>query len=348
MSDIIIPKVSIAPMVDRTDKYFRYFARLLTKESLLYTEMITTFGILNGNAKKILDFNTLEKPVALQIAGCNPKEIYEAVKVAEAWDYDEINLNVGCPSDRVAGNEMGAVLMAYPELVAEMVAAMKSATRKPVTVKHRIGIEGKNVLPSSFERTLLDSYEDMANFVETVEKSKPDCYIIHARIAVLEGFSPKENRDIPPLRYEEVYRLKEEHPNLNIVINGGIKTIEDIDEHLKHVDGIMLGRAAYEMPYILTQVDKYFSGKETNNITRREIIEKLIPYVSEEDAKGTPTSLLLKHIVGLFFNKKGSKQWKQLISPPYPIGRKGKDILEMALEILPQDALEERDYDYKD
>lgn len=342
MSNIIVPKVSIAPMVDRTDKYFRYFARLMTRESLLYTEMITTFAILHGDTKRILDFNPFEKPVALQIAGCSPKEIYDAVKIAEGWDYDEVNLNVGCPSDRVAGNEMGAVLMAYPELVAEMVAAMKNATKKPVTVKHRIGIEGKNVLPSSFERTLLDRYEDMVGFVNAVEKAKPDSYIIHARIAVLEGLSPKENREIPPIRYEEVYRLKNEFPHLNIIINGGIKNFEDIGRHLEHVDGVMIGRAAYENPYILTQVDKYFPGKEAANLSRREVIEKLIDYIEEMEAKGVPTNLLLRHTTGLFFNKKGSRQWKQLVSPPYPKNAGGKDILLKALEVIPQDVLDEK------
>lgn len=346
MPEIIIPKISIAPMVDRTDRHFRYFARLMTKEALLYTEMITTFAILNGDANRVLDFNSFEKPVALQIAGCSPKEIYEAVKIAEGWDYDEINLNVGCPSDRVAGNEMGAVLMAYPELVAEMVAAMKNATKKPVTVKHRIGIEGRNVLPGSFERTLLDRYEDMVNFVNTVERVKPHGYIIHARIAVLEGLSPRENREIPPIRYEEVYRLKEEFPDLNIIINGGIKTMEDIDKHLRHVDGVMLGRAAYKNPYLLSLVDNYFPGKESSGITRKEVIEKLIPYVEMEEEKGTPTNLLLRHTLGLFFDRKGSKQWKQLVSPPYPKGCKGKDILQKAVEILPDDVLEEKAFEF--
>jgi tRNA-dihydrouridine synthase A len=342
VSNMIIPKISIAPMVDRTDKYFRYFARLLTKESLLYTEMITTFAILNGDANRLLDFDAFEKPVALQIAGCNPKEIYEAVKIAEAWDYDEINLNVGCPSDRVAGNEMGAVLMAYPDLVAEMVAAMKEATKKPVTVKHRIGIEGRNVLPDSFDRTLLDRYEDMLKFVETVDKTKPDSYIIHARIAILEGLSPKENREIPPIRYEDVYRLKEEFPNLNIVINGGIKTVEDISKHLQHVDGVMLGRAAYENPFFLTEVDKFFEGKSASSLSRREIIQKLMSYVEEMEHKGTPTNMLLRHTMGLFFDVRGSKQWKQLVSPPYPKGMKGRDLLARALELLPQDVLDEK------
>jgi tRNA-dihydrouridine synthase A len=340
ISRVSPPKVSIAPMVDRTDRHFRYFCRLLTKRSLLYTEMITAHAIMNGDRSRLLDFDPLEKPLALQIAGSTPKEIYEAVKVSENWDYDEINLNAGCPSDRVSGNEMGACLMAYPELVAEMVAAMKEATKKPVTVKHRIGIERKNILPASFERTLLDRYEDMVNFVTTTEKSGVDRFIIHARIAILEGLSPKENREIPPLRYEEVYRLKRDFPHLNIEINGGIKTVEEMEEHLKHVDGIMVGRAAYEDPFILTQADRLFETGEVNSITRREIINNLIPYVERMEALGTAPHHILRHILGLFFDKRGSKLWKQLTSPPYPKGYDGKQLLVRALKELPQEVLD--------
>lgn len=329
-TDIITPKVSIAPMVDRTDRHFRYFCRLLTKESMLYTEMITTFAILNGDHKRLLDFNTFEKPIALQIAGCSSNEIYEAVKVNENWDYDEINFNVGCPSNKVSGNEMGAALMAYPELVAEMVEAMKKATKKPVTVKSRIGIEG--------ERTL-DKYEDMENFIRIVSKAGADRFIIHARIAVLEGLNPKENREIPPLRYEEVYKLKMEYPNLSFVINGGIKSEEDIEKHLKHVDGVMIGRTAYENPYFLTKVDKYFPNKTENEMTRREIIESFIPYVEEEEKKGIPANVLLRNTLGLFYEKKGSRTWKQLITPPYEKGVSGSQILNKALHVLPEDVL---------
>lgn len=335
------PKVSIAPMVDRTDRHFRYFCRLITRRSLLYTEMITTSAIINGDRHKILDFDQFEKPVALQIAGCDPREVYEAVKIAEDWDYDEINLNAGCPSDRVSGNEMGAVLMAYPEKVAEMIAAMKRATKKPVTIKHRIGIEGKNVLPDYFERTLLDKYEDMMSFVKTVEQAGAERFIIHARIAVLEGLSPKENREVPPLRYKDVYKLKRELPHLNIVINGGIKTISDIEGHLRYVDGVMIGRAAYDNPFMLAEVDKFFNDGKVNNITRRQVIEGLIPYIEKIEKEGVKGYAALVHTLGLFFNKKGSKTWKQLITPPWPEGYSGKDILFKALDSLPQDVLDE-------
>lgn len=342
ISKVETPKVSIAPMVDRTDRHFRYFCRLITKKSLLYTEMITTHAIINGDRSRLLDFDPFEKPLALQIAGSNPQEIYEAVKLAELWDYDEINLNAGCPSDRVSGNEMGACLMAYPELVSEILGAMRKATNKPITLKHRIGIEGRNILPSSFERTLFDRYEDMVNFVTTTERSGVDRFTIHARIAILEGLSPKENREIPPLRYEEVYRLKKEFPHLNIEINGGIKTIKEIEEHLKHVDGVMLGRIAYDNPFMLSEVDKLFYGDNISNITRRKVIENMIPYVEKTEEQGTAPHLILRHTLGLFFDKRGSKLWKQLITPPYPKGYKGRDILIKALEELPQEILDEK------
>jgi tRNA-dihydrouridine synthase A len=341
ISKVKTPKVSIAPMVDRTDRHFRYFTRLITKKSLLYTEMITTHAIINGDRNRLLDFDPFEKPLSLQIAGSTPQEIYDAVKIAEDWDYDEINLNAGCPSDRVSGNEMGACLMAYPGLVAEMIAAMREATNKPVTLKHRIGIEGKNILPSSFERTLLDRYEDMVNFVTTVERSGVDRYTIHARIAILEGLSPKENREIPPLRYEEVYRLKKDFPHLNIEINGGIKTTAEIEEHLKHIDGVMLGRIAYDNPFMLSGADKFFGDSAVNNVTRREIIENLIPYVESMEKQGVPPHLILRHTLGLFFDKRGSRLWKQLTTPPYPKGFSGRDILLNAWQELPQEILDE-------
>lgn len=272
-------RISIAPMVDITDRHFRYFCRLLTKESLLYTEMITSKAIIHGDRNKLLDFDPFEKPVVLQIAGCDEKEVAEAVKIAEDWDYDEINLNVGCPSDRVSGNQMGASLMVYPELVAEMIQAMKRETKKPITIKHRIGIDGTNVLPDSLPRIVLDQYEDMEYFIKNISGSGADHFIIHARIAILEGLSPKENRDIPPLRYDEIYDLKKNFPELFIEINGGIRTIESIKEHLHHVDGVMLGRIAYEDPFMLTEVDQFYKGGIVNNISRREIIERLVDYV---------------------------------------------------------------------
>ena len=307
-------KISIAPMVDRTDKNFRNFVRMINKDVLLYTEMITAQAILNGDLDYILGFNEVEHPIVLQIAATNPKEVYEAIKIAEKYNYDEINLNVGCPSDRVSGNMMGAYLMGFPEEVADIVRAMKDATSKPISIKHRIGIDGKNILPESFERTLLDKYEDMMNFINITRRAGVNKYIIHARIAILAGLDPKQNRTIPPLRYDEVYRVKNENPDLHIEINGGIKTIEEIDNHLKYVDSVMLGREVYDNPMILTEFGKYY-GKEIN-ITRKEIIEKMIYYVENIEKQSLRPHLFLMHTHGLFHNVRGSKAWKRAINEP--------------------------------
>ena len=307
-------KISIAPMVDRTDRNFRNFVRMINKDVLLYTEMITAQAILNGDLDYILGFDEVEHPIVLQIAATNPKEAYQAVKIAEKYAYDEINLNVGCPSDRVSGNMMGAYLMAFPEEVANIVKAMKDATDKPISIKHRIGIDGKNILPDTFERTLLDKYEDMMNFIHITEKSGVNKYIIHARIAILAGLDPKQNRSIPPLRYDEVYRVKKENPNLHIEINGGIKTVKEIDEHLKHVDSVMLGREIYDNPMILTEFGKYYGSEGEINITRKGIIEKMIHYVENMEKKNLRPHLFLMHTHGLFHNVRGSKAWKRAIN----------------------------------
>ena len=310
----MVNKISIAPMVDRTDKNFRNFVRMINKDVLLYTEMITAQAILNGDLDYILGFNEVEHPIVLQIAATNPKEAYEAIKIAEKYNYDEINLNVGCPSDRVSGNMMGAYLMGFPEEVVDIVRAMKDATSKPISIKHRIGIDGKNILPESFERTLLDKYEDMMNFINITRRAGVNKYIIHARIAILAGLDPKQNRTIPPLRYDEVYRVKNENPDLHIEINGGIKTIEEIDNHLKYVDSVMLGREIYDNPMILTEFGKYY-GKEIN-ITRKEIIEKMIYYVENIEKQSLRPHLFLMHTHGLFHNVRGSKAWKRAINEP--------------------------------
>ena len=318
-------KISIAPMVDRTDRNFRNFVRMINKDVLLYTEMITAQAILNGDLDYILGFDEVEHPIVLQIAATNPDEAYKAVKIAEKYNYDEINLNVGCPSDRVSGNMMGAYLMAFPKEVANIVKAMKEATGKPISIKHRIGIDGKNILPSSFERTLLDKYEDMVNFINTTKETGVNKYIIHARIAILAGLDPKQNRSIPPLRYDEVYRVKKEYPDLHIEINGGIKSVKEIDEHLNYVDSVMLGREIYDNPMILTEFGKYY-GKDIN-ITRKEIIEKMIYYVENMERQQLRPHLFLMHTHGLFHNIRGSKAWKRAINEPKADSRTLRNLL---------------------
>lgn len=319
-------KISIAPMVDRTDRNFRNFVRMINKDVLLYTEMITAQAILNGDLDYILGFDEVEHPIVLQIAATNPEEAYKAVKIAEKYNYDEINLNVGCPSDRVSGNMMGAYLMAFPKEVANIVKAMKEATGKPISIKHRIGIDGKNILPSSFERTLLDKYEDMVNFINTNKETGVNKYIIHARIAILAGLDPKQNRSIPPLRYDEVYRVKKEYPDLHIEINGGIKSVKEIDEHLNYVDSVMLGREIYDNPMILTEFGKYY-GKDIN-ITRKEIIEKMIYYVENMERQQLRPHLFLMHTHGLFHNIRGSKAWKRAINEPKADSETLRELLE--------------------
>ena len=319
-------KISIAPMVDRTDRNFRNFVRMINKDVLLYTEMITAQAILNGDLDYILGFDEVEHPIVLQIAATNPEETYKAVKIAERYNYDEINLNVGCPSDRVSGNMMGAYLMAFPKEVANIVKAMKEATGKPISIKHRIGIDGKNILPESFERTLLDKYEDMVNFINTTKEIGVNKYIIHARIAILAGLDPKQNRSIPPLRYDEVYRVKDEYPDLHIEINGGIKSVKEIDEHLNYVDSVMLGREIYDNPMILTEFGKYY--EKDINITRKEIIEKMIYYVENMEKQQIRPHLFLMHAHGLFHNIRGSKAWKRSINEPKADSATLRELLE--------------------
>ncbi len=307
--------VSLAPMVDKTDRHFRYFLRGITKKTLLYTEMVSAQSIIRGDRNFILDFDPIEKPIALQLAASNVEELREAVKIAEAWDYDEINLNIGCPSDKVSGHHMGAVLMAYPCLVRDMIKAIKEETNKKVTVKHRIGIDGKGILDESFEKTLFESYEDLKNFVDIIMEAKPHRLVVHARIAILAGLSPKENREIPPIRYEEVYRLKREYPDIEIEINGGIKTEEQIKEHLSLVDAVMIGREAYDNPFFMKCIDKFY-GLEENSLNREELALRMIPYIEAYEKEGYNANAIIRHMLGLYHGVKGAKVWKNALSSP--------------------------------
>lgn len=321
--------ISIAPMMDWTDRHYRFFMRLITKKTLLYTEMVTMGAILNGDKNYLLDFSEVESPLALQLGGDNPQKLAECAKIAESWGYDEINLNVGCPSDRVQNGNFGACLMATPEVVAECVSTMKSSVKIPITVKNRIGIDGK------------ESYEDLVSFIKTVSEAGCEKFIVHARIAILKGLSPKKNRTVPPLRYQDVYDLKQLFPHLTIEINGGIKTIEEMELHLNHVDGVMIGREAYENPCLFADVDKKFFNQEQKTITRREIIENLIPYADDLKKNDLKISKILNHTMGLFVNKQGSKTWKRFMSENIHNKNADSSILKEVIKILPDYVLDE-------
>ncbi|RLZ07235.1 tRNA dihydrouridine(20/20a) synthase DusA [Acinetobacter sp. 2JN-4] len=293
------PRISVAPMMDWTTKDYRFFARLFNPNVVLYTEMVTTGAIIYGGANRHLDFNKQEHPIVLQLGGSNPQELATCTKMAEDWGYDEVNLNVGCPSDRVQNNKIGACLMAEPNLVADCIHSMQKAVSIPVTVKHRIGIDD------------MHSYEEMLHFVDTVAATGCTHFIVHARIAILQGLSPKENREVPPLRYEDVYRLKQERPHLTIEINGGIKTLEETQQHLQHVDGVMIGREAYHNPYLLAEMGQLWDLEAPN---RFEIMQQMMPYIHQRVAEGAPLSIITRHILGLFQNLPGARKWRQALS----------------------------------
>ena len=293
------PRISIAPMMDWTTKDYRFFARLFNPNVVLYTEMVTTGAIIYGGANRHLDFNQQEHPIVLQLGGSNPQELATCTKMAEDWGYNEVNLNVGCPSDRVQNNKIGACLMAEPNLVAECIHSMQKAVSIPVTVKHRIGIDN------------MQSYEEMLHFVDTVAATGCTHFIVHARIAILQGLSPKENREVPPLRYEDVYRLKQERPQLTIEINGGIKTFDETQQHLQHVDGVMIGREAYHNPYLLAEMGQLWNLDVPN---RFDIMQQMLPYIHQRVAEGAPLSIITRHILGLFQNLPGARKWRQALS----------------------------------
>ena len=294
--------VSIAPMMGYTDRHARYFLRLISRHALLYTEMVTTGAVLHGDRNKLLRFHANELPLAIQLGGSDPSELRECSRIAEDAGFSEINLNVGCPSDRVQSGRIGACLMAEPGLVAESIAAMQAAVDIPVTVKCRIGIDH------------MESFEEFNAFIETVADSGGKTFIVHARKAWLQGLSPKQNREIPPLKYEYVYRLKQQHPQLNIVINGGIKTLDQVAEHLQHVDGVMLGREAYHNPYILAQVDRLFFGENGDERSRSEIIDEFTAYVEQQLMSGERLHAITRHLHGLYKHSSGSRAWKRYLS----------------------------------
>ena len=294
-------KVSVAPMMDCTDKHERYFLRLISKNVLLYTEMIVSEAIDRGDKNKLLSFNLNEKPVALQLGGSSPKLLANAARIGEEFGYDEINLNLGCPSKKVEKNKFGACLIKEPNLVAECLNEMQSKTKLPVTVKTRIGYND------------VEDYESLFNFINLLKSTGVKTFIIHARKAVLGKFTPKQNLNIPPLKYEMVYNLKKDFQDLEIIINGGITSAQQVIEHLNKVDGAMIGRAVYHSPYLLADIEnKIF--KNTNVPTREEIIEKLIFYIKNEIKKGTRINQVMRHTLGLFHGQTGASFWKKYLS----------------------------------
>ena len=312
--------IAVAPMLDWTDRHYRYFIRLLSRHTLLYTEMVTTGAILRGDRERLLAHDPAEHPLALQLGGSDPAELARCARIAADWGYDEINLNVGCPSDRVQSGRFGACLMAEPDLVAACVAAMRAATDLPVTVKTRIGIDER------------DSYQELADFVRRVAAGGCTVFIVHARKAWLSGLSPKENREIPPLRHEVVHRLKRDFPELTIVLNGGLTTLEQVTEQLRQVDGVMIGRAAYENPYLLAEVDRRFFGSSASPPNRHQVVRALLPYLEERLRAGTPLQCMTRPILGLFQGIPGARAWRRVLSERAWRHGAGVEVVEAALE----------------
>ena len=293
--------VSVAPMMDCTDRHDRFFLRLMSKNVMLYTEMVATKSAIHGDRKKILSFSPEEKPLALQVGGSDKKELSEVAKIAESMGYDEININLGCPSKKVQKNKFGACLMKEPDLVSECINAMINSCKIPVTAKTRIG----------FDNT--EDFNYLNNFILKMKEAGCKKFILHARKAILKGLSPKQNLNIPKLNYEMVYKIKKENPDLEIIINGGISTIEEIKNHLKLSDGVMIGRAIYQNPYFLVNIEQEIF-KVVNNPSREEVVEKLLKYLEKEVKLGTKVNHVMRHTVGLYHGQIGSKNWKRYLS----------------------------------
>ena len=294
-------KVSVAPMMDCTDRHERYFLRLISKNVLLYTEMIVDEAINRGDEKKLLEFNINEKPVALQLGGSSANLLSQAAKIGEDFGYDEINLNLGCPSKKVEKNKFGACLMKEPNLVADCLSKMQSVTKLPVTIKTRIGYDN------------VEDYENFHKFISIIKETGVKTFIIHARKAMLGNFTPKQNLNIPPLKYEYVYKLKKDFPKEQIIINGGITSVDEIKPHLEKTDGVMIGRAAYHTPYILAEIEKEIFNND-KVLSRQEVIEQLIPYIKNELNKGTRLNQIMRHTLGLFHGQNGASYWKRYLS----------------------------------
>jgi len=312
-------RLCVAPMMDWTDRHCRYFLRLVSPRARLYTEMITTGALMFGNVPRHLDFDPAEHPVALQLGGSDPHALAHCARLGEAWGYDEINLNVGCPSERVQTGSFGACLMAEPALVADCVAAIRDAVALPVTVKHRVGIDA------------FEDYSFVRDFVGTVAAAGAGAFLVHARNAILKGLSPKENREVPPLKYDYVHRLKRDFPRLAIVINGGITTHQAIAEQLTQVDGVMLGRAAYHNPYLLAEAEEYCFDGTPSPRTRTEIVRALVLYAEAQLAAGVRLRAIAQHILGLYHGHSGVRAWRRMLSDSTLLATAGPELLLAAL-----------------
>lgn len=319
-------RFTVAPMMDWTDRHCRAFHRVLTRRAVLYTEMAVDQAVIRGDARRLIGFDPAEHPVAIQLGGCDPESLAEASKIAESFGYGEINLNVGCPSDRVQSGRFGACLMAEPELVAECLSAMREAVSVPVTVKHRLGIDDQ------------DPQETLFSFVETVAKSGVTTFIVHARKAWLKGLSPKDNREIPPLDYDLVHRLKSARPELEIILNGGLQSLDHAIENKGELDGVMLGRAAYHTPFELARVDSRVYGAPDPVADPVEAIAAYRPHVERELAAGTRLHAITRHMLGLFAGRPGARRWRQVLSSE--ANRPGADwsVVERALEAVAPEA----------
>ena len=315
-------RVCVAPMMDYTDRHFRYFIRLMSRRTRLYTEMVTSGAILHGDHRRLLEFHPAEHPLALQLGGSEPKALAACARIAADYGYDEVNLNVGCPSDRVQSGRFGACLMNEPALVADCVAAMDGASGLPVTVKTRIGVDAR------------DSYEELAEFVGTVAAAGCRVFIIHARKAWLKGLSPKENREIPPLRYDVVERLKRDFPALTVVVNGGVQTLEAMQNHLGAFDGVMVGREAVSNPYLFADVDRRFFDSGAAVLDRGEILRAWLPYLSAQLQEGIPLQRMTRHALGLFHGCAGARAWRRALSEEAARPGAGLAVLHQAMDSL--------------
>jgi tRNA-dihydrouridine synthase A len=312
----------VAPMMDWTDRNCRFFHRQISQHTLLYTEMLTTGAVIHGDRERLLGFSPAEHPVAIQLGGSEPDQLAQAARIAEEWGYDEINLNCGCPSDRVQSGRFGACLMAEPDVVARGVAAMREAVRIPVTVKSRLAIDE------------LEEWPTIVDFVTRVSAVGCQRFIVHARKAWLQGLSPKENRDIPPLRHELVHRLKAEFPHLDISLNGGVKSLDAAAEHLRHVDGVMIGRAVYDNPYILAEADPRFFGATAPPRERHAVVEAMLPYIEERLMQGAPLSAITRHMLGLFQGLPGARAWRRHLSENVHKPGAGPEVVSAALAMV--------------